>query len=59
MAVSEMQRCITKSTVFQWTEILNVLLLHWTPLKNWNVFAVSGGVPREKHQTTLDGGLVW
>lgn len=34
-------------------------LLYWTSLRNWNVFTVRGGVPREKHQTILNSGLVW
>lgn len=53
MAVSEMQRCITKSTVFQRAEILNVPLLHWASLKNGNAFIVPGSLPRDMHQTVL------
>lgn len=48
-----MQRCITKSTMFPWAEILNVPLLPWASLKNRNAFAVSGGLPRDMHQTVL------
>ena len=53
MTVSEMQRYITKSTMFPWAEILNVPLLPWESLKNWNAFTVSGGLLRDMHQTVL------
>ena len=39
--------------MFPWAEILNVPLLPWASLKNWNVFTVSGGLLRDMHQTVL------
>lgn len=39
--------------MFPWAEILNVPLLPWESLKNWNAFTVSGGLLRDMHQTVL------